>query len=53
MIPLVEANSTLEMRDRWKVIQKMEMVTQYTFAGDYTGKQSASSVLCRLLGFPR
>ncbi|KAI0786986.1 AAA domain-containing protein [Abortiporus biennis] len=36
VIPLVEVNSTLEVRDRWKVIQKMEMVTQYTFAGDYT-----------------
>ncbi|KAI0827475.1 AAA domain-containing protein [Trametes gibbosa] len=35
-IPLVEANQELEMRDRWKVVDKMEMITQYTFAGDYT-----------------
>ncbi|KAI0074593.1 hypothetical protein K474DRAFT_1709721 [Panus rudis PR-1116 ss-1] len=36
-IPLVEVNNPpKEVRDRWKVVEKMEMVTQYTFAGDYT-----------------
>ncbi|KAI0772733.1 AAA domain-containing protein [Trametes elegans] len=35
-IPLVETNQELEIRDRWKVVDKMEMITQYTFAGDYT-----------------
>ncbi|CAL1709976.1 unnamed protein product [Somion occarium] len=36
-IPLVEADSPpTEVRDRWKVVEKMEMVTQYTFAGDHT-----------------
>ncbi|KAI9056427.1 hypothetical protein FKP32DRAFT_1599153 [Trametes sanguinea] len=35
-IPLVEAGQELEIRDRWKVVDKMETVTQYTFAGDYT-----------------
>ncbi|KAI0643818.1 AAA domain-containing protein [Trametes meyenii] len=35
-IPLVEAGQELEIKDRWKVVDKMEMITQYTFAGDYT-----------------
>ncbi|KAL6302276.1 AAA domain-containing protein [Sparassis latifolia] len=36
-IPLVEFDKPpAELRDRWKVVEKMEMVTQYTFAGDYT-----------------
>ncbi|KAI0327509.1 hypothetical protein GY45DRAFT_1355662 [Cubamyces sp. BRFM 1775] len=35
-IPLVEAGQQLEIKDRWKVVDKMEMITQYTFAGDYT-----------------
>ncbi|CDO72121.1 hypothetical protein BN946_scf184962.g64 [Trametes cinnabarina] len=35
-IPLVEAGQQLEIRDRWKVVDKMEMITQYTFAGDHT-----------------
>ena len=33
---LVEANKPLELRERWKVVDKMEMITQYTFAGDFT-----------------
>ena len=37
-MPLVEAGQTLEINDRWKVVDKMEMITQYTFAGDFTGK---------------
>jgi len=37
VIPLVEAHSLpTELRDRWKVVEKMTMITQYTFAGDYT-----------------
>lgn len=37
-VPLVETNAPPEeLRDRWKVVQKMEMTTQYSFAGDYTG----------------
>ncbi|KAF7790654.1 hypothetical protein EIP86_001610 [Pleurotus ostreatoroseus] len=36
-LPLVEAGSPpTEIRDRWKVLEKMELTTQYTFAGDYT-----------------
>ncbi|KAK7683695.1 hypothetical protein QCA50_013071 [Cerrena zonata] len=36
-IPLVEADHPpAEIHERWKVVEKMEMVTQYTFAGDYT-----------------
>ena len=41
-MPLVEAGKTLEINDRWKVVDKMEMVTQYTFAGDFTGTALAS-----------
>ena len=38
VIPLVESDKLpTEIKDRWKVVDKMEMVTQYTFAGDYTG----------------
>ncbi|KAI5120535.1 hypothetical protein M0805_004543 [Coniferiporia weirii] len=36
-IPLVETGSPpAEVRDRWKVVEKMSMITQYAFAGDYT-----------------
>ncbi|KAH8112896.1 AAA domain-containing protein [Phellopilus nigrolimitatus] len=36
-IPLVESgHPPAEVRDRWKVIEKMGMITQYAFAGDYT-----------------
>ncbi|OCH94642.1 hypothetical protein OBBRIDRAFT_817121 [Obba rivulosa] len=44
-IPLVEADKqSLEMRDRWKVVEKMEMISQYTFAGDYTVEAIEKSV---------
>lgn len=37
-VQLVETGAPPEeLRDRWKVVQKMEMTTQYSFAGDYTG----------------
>ncbi|KDQ56692.1 hypothetical protein JAAARDRAFT_207783 [Jaapia argillacea MUCL 33604] len=36
-IPLVQSDKPpVEVRDRWKVVQKMNMITQYAFAGDYT-----------------
>ncbi|KAH9924969.1 AAA domain-containing protein [Epithele typhae] len=35
-VALVEAGENLEINDRWKVVEKMEMITQYTFAGDFT-----------------
>ncbi|KAI0315297.1 AAA domain-containing protein [Amylostereum chailletii] len=36
-IPLVQVGeSVAEVSDRWKIAQKMEMITQYTFAGDHT-----------------
>ncbi|CCM05477.1 uncharacterized protein FIBRA_07698 [Fibroporia radiculosa] len=36
-ICLVESDKLpTELRDRWKVVEKMEMISQYTFAGDYT-----------------
>ncbi|THH30493.1 hypothetical protein EUX98_g3701 [Antrodiella citrinella] len=45
IIPLVDAGSqAMEVRDRWKVVEKMEMVTQYTFAGDNTVEAIEQSV---------
>ncbi|KAF9648314.1 hypothetical protein BDM02DRAFT_3187271 [Thelephora ganbajun] len=36
-IPLVETHQAfLELKDRVKVVEKMDMIPQYTFAGDYT-----------------
>ncbi|KAF9495262.1 hypothetical protein BDN71DRAFT_1447943 [Pleurotus eryngii] len=36
-IPLVEADSPPpEVKDRWKVVEKMNMIPQYAFSGDYT-----------------
>ncbi|KAI0089424.1 AAA domain-containing protein [Irpex rosettiformis] len=36
-ITLVEAHHPpAELRDRWKVLEKMDLTTQYSFAGDYT-----------------
>ncbi|KAL5520838.1 hypothetical protein ACEPAF_2841 [Sanghuangporus sanghuang] len=36
-IPLIESGKPpADIRERWKVIQKMNMITQYAFAGDYT-----------------
>ncbi|PFH48924.1 hypothetical protein AMATHDRAFT_148764 [Amanita thiersii Skay4041] len=36
-INLVEANKPLtELKDRWKVVEKMNMIPQYAFAGDFT-----------------
>ncbi|KZP21316.1 hypothetical protein FIBSPDRAFT_931734 [Athelia psychrophila] len=36
-IPLSEVNDPpTEIRDRWKIVEKMAMVTQYTFSGDNT-----------------
>lgn len=40
-MPLVEAhNPPKGIKDRWKVLEKMELTTQYSFAGDYTGMVS-------------
>ncbi|KAJ8082257.1 hypothetical protein PM082_008104 [Marasmius tenuissimus] len=37
VIPLVAANAPpTEMKERWKVVEKMYMIPQYAFAGDYT-----------------
>ncbi|THU86941.1 hypothetical protein K435DRAFT_970118 [Dendrothele bispora CBS 962.96] len=37
VIPLVTADKPpKELRDRWKVVEKMYMIPQYAFAGDYT-----------------
>ncbi|KAK0223975.1 AAA domain-containing protein [Armillaria fumosa] len=36
-IPLVEIDKPpADLRDRWKVVEKMDMIPQYAFAGDYT-----------------
>ncbi|EIN14530.1 hypothetical protein PUNSTDRAFT_118001 [Punctularia strigosozonata HHB-11173 SS5] len=36
-IPLVELEKPpADTRDRWKVVEKMNMITQYAFAGDHT-----------------
>ena len=43
LIPLVEVDKPpTEVRDRWKIVEKMIMVTQYTYAGDYTRSQLPS-----------
>ncbi|KAH7915875.1 AAA domain-containing protein [Hygrophoropsis aurantiaca] len=37
LIPLVDAGKyPVNVRDRWKVVEKMHLVTQYAFSGDYT-----------------
>ena len=46
-VALVEADKPLELRERWKVVDKMEMITQYTFAGDFT-RTSNSFILRRI-----
>ncbi|KAF7986115.1 hypothetical protein HWV62_41553 [Athelia sp. TMB] len=44
-IPLCEANEPpAELRDRWKIVEKMSMVTQYAFSGDYTVEAIEKSV---------
>ncbi|TFK52963.1 hypothetical protein OE88DRAFT_1733940 [Heliocybe sulcata] len=46
VIPLVESDKPpKEMHERWKVIQKMDMTTQYSFAGDYTVEAIENSML--------
>ncbi|KIY70240.1 hypothetical protein CYLTODRAFT_488278 [Cylindrobasidium torrendii FP15055 ss-10] len=36
-IPLVQADAyPATVKDRWKVVEKMEVIPQYAFAGDYT-----------------
>ena len=38
-IPIVRMGESIaEVSDRWRVIKKMDMVPQYAFAGDHTGK---------------
>jgi hypothetical protein len=37
-----------EMKERWKVIEKMALVPQYAFAGDYTGQSLSPFCCCRL-----
>lgn len=39
-IPLLEAGIAPDTLERWKVVDKMNMITQYAFAGDYTGENS-------------
>lgn len=47
-ISLVEATKPpTELRDRWKVVEKMAMIPQYAFAGDYTGIYIVSSHMPR------
>ncbi|KAF8625067.1 hypothetical protein AX15_005549 [Amanita polypyramis BW_CC] len=44
-IPLVEANKPpTDLKERWKVVQKMLMIPQYAFAGDYTVEAIVKSV---------
>ncbi|KAF8581136.1 hypothetical protein K439DRAFT_1517023 [Ramaria rubella] len=35
-ISLLEAGTAPDTAERWKVVEKMSMITQYAFAGDYT-----------------
>ncbi len=37
-------NQPKEIRDRWKIVEKMTMITQYAFAGDYTSECVTSVV---------
>ena len=40
---LTEAGKPLtELKDRWKVTEKMLMIPQYAFAGDFTGMSLSS-----------
>ena len=48
-VALVEANQQLEIKERWKVVDKMEMITQYTFAGDFTRRSNGFALGIRLL----
>ncbi|KAF9011991.1 AAA domain-containing protein [Cyathus striatus] len=44
-IKLVEADKPpSELKDRWKVVEKMYMIPQYAFAGDYTVEAIAKGV---------
>lgn len=46
VIPLVEADKLpKETKDRYKVVQKMSMITEYAFAGDYTGMPSFVEII--------
>ncbi|EPQ51988.1 hypothetical protein GLOTRDRAFT_132574 [Gloeophyllum trabeum ATCC 11539] len=45
-IPLVESDKPpTEMHERWKVVEKMNLTTQYAFAGDYTVEAIEKAVL--------
>lgn len=45
-IPLVEADKPpTGLKERWKVAEKMYMVTQYAFAGDFTVEAIANGVV--------
>lgn len=37
--------SVSEVADRWKVVEKMNLATQYAFAGDFTGMRLSGSYL--------
>ncbi|KAJ7050407.1 AAA domain-containing protein [Mycena amicta] len=44
-IQLVDAlKPPAEMKDRWKVVEKMNMIPQYAFAGDYTVEAIEKSI---------
>ncbi|KAF7762262.1 hypothetical protein Agabi119p4_8855 [Agaricus bisporus var. burnettii] len=44
-IPLVEVNKPpKELKDRWRVAEKMYLIPQYAFAGDYTVEAIANGV---------
>ncbi|XP_006455343.1 hypothetical protein AGABI2DRAFT_226806 [Agaricus bisporus var. bisporus H97] len=44
-IPLVEVNNPpKELKDRWRVAEKMYLIPQYAFAGDYTVEAIANGV---------
>jgi len=36
-----EGKPLTELKDRWKVTEKMFMIPQYAFAGDFTGRCSS------------
>lgn len=43
-IILVEVDKPpTELKERWKVVEKIHMIPQYAFAGDFTGETSISA----------
>ena len=45
-IALVEVDKPpTELKERWKVVEKMNMIPQYAFAGDFTGELDTTNTI--------